>query len=139
VTREDFLVHVVDSDQAIADGLVTLLNAYGIEVLSYADAESFLKFWLPRRPCNGCLITEADAPGFSGLEFLRELVEMRVEIPVLLLVSSASPDLLEAVRGANQVGVVRKPCLDHTLVQRVLELREASPECQGSHQTLRQH
>lgn len=139
VLREDFLVHVVDSDQAIADGLVTLLGTYGIEVLSYADAGSFLDFWLVHRPGNCCLITEADPPGFSRVEFLRELLELRVDIPVLLLVSTASPDLIEAVRHSNRVGVIRKPCLDHTLVQRVLEFRAASPAHPGSQQTSRKH
>ena len=45
----------VDSDQAIADGLATLLGTYGIEVLPHPDAESFLKYWLPRRCLNCCL------------------------------------------------------------------------------------
>ena len=73
------MVHVVDSDQAIADGLATLLGTYGIEVLPHPDAESFLKYWLPRRCLNCCLIMEADMPGLSGPALLRELRERRVK------------------------------------------------------------
>ena len=122
--RSNFVVHIVDSDQAIADGLTTLLSTYGIDVFSYPDAESFLKFWLPRRPCNCCLIAEADLPGLSGPALLRELRELRVEIPVLLLVSTSSPGLIEVARKSSQVGVIQKPCLDHTLMDRVLSLRQ---------------
>jgi two-component system CheB/CheR fusion protein len=123
VKHENFIVHVVDSDQAIADGLTTLLDTYGIDVLSYPDAESFLRYWLPRRACNCCLITEADLPGLSGPALLRELREQHVEIPVLMLVSTSSPELIEAAQSSDQIGVVQKPCLDHTLIDRVLRLR----------------
>lgn len=121
--RENFIVHVVDADQAIADGLTTLLGTYGIDVLSYQDAESFLRRWLPRRACNCCLITEADLPGLSGPAFLRELHELHVEIPVLMLVNTTSPELIEAAQSSDRIGVVQKPCLDHTLIDRVLRLR----------------
>jgi len=123
VKRENFIVHVVDSDQAIADGLATLLGTYGIDVRSYQDAESFLRRWLPRRACNCCLITEADLPGLSGPAFLRELHELHVEIPVLMLVNTSSPELIEAAQSSDRIGVVQKPCLDHTLIDRVLRLR----------------
>jgi FixJ family two-component response regulator len=122
--RENFMVHVVDADQAIADGLATLLSTCGIEVLSYPDAESFLKFWLPRRACNCCLIINADLPGLSGPELLRELRELRVNISVLMLIDSASPEWIEDARSSGQVGIVQKPCLDDTLIKRVLAFRE---------------
>jgi FixJ family two-component response regulator len=126
VKRDDFVVHIVDSDQAIADGMATLLDTYGIDVLSYPDAESFLRFWLPRRPCNCCLIAEADLPGLSGPALLRELRTLNVNIPVLLLVSTSSPELIEVARRSSQVGVIEKPCVDHTLIDRVLSLRDAA-------------
>ena len=121
--RENFMVHVVDSDQAIADGLAVLLGTYGINVQSHTDAESFLQYWLPRRCRNCCLITEADLPGLSGPALLRKLRELRVEVPVLMLVSTSSPELFETALGTNRVSVIQKPCLDRTLIDRVLSLR----------------
>jgi FixJ family two-component response regulator len=126
VTHEDFVVHVVDSDQAIADGLATLLATYGVEVLRYPDIDSFLRYWLPRRHRNCCLITESDTAECSGPALLRELEELNVEIPLLLLVNASSAELIKDARSSDQFGVIRKPCLDHTLVQRVLSLRSSS-------------
>ncbi|HSM32418.1 MAG TPA: hypothetical protein VK854_17095 [Woeseiaceae bacterium] len=126
VKHEDFLVHVVDSDQAIADGLATLLATYDIEVLKYPDLPTFLESWLPRRPRNCCLITEAGPPGFDEPALLRALRELGLEIPVLLLVDSSSPELFEAGCSSGRIGVIRKPCLGHTLVQQVLSMRGAS-------------
>jgi two-component system CheB/CheR fusion protein len=129
--RENFMVHVVDSDQAIADGLATLLGTYEIEVLSYPDADSFLKFWLPRRCRNCCLIAEADMPGLSGPALLRELRDLRVEIPVLMLLSTSSPELFELALSSEQVSVIQKPCHDSTLIDRVLSIRAAGMAAGG--------
>jgi FixJ family two-component response regulator len=123
VKHSNFMVHVVDSDQAIADGLATLLGAYGIEVRSYPDAGSFLKFWLPRRWRNCCLIVDADLPGSGAPALLRELRELKVDIPVLMLVGTSTPETAVAVRRSGAIGVIQKPCLDHTLIDRVLEFR----------------
>jgi two-component system response regulator FixJ len=123
VKRENFMVHVVDSDQAIADGLATLLGAYGIEVLSYPDAESFLKLRLPQRWRNFWLITQANLPALSGPALLSELRELRVEIPVLMLLGTSSPELIELALSSGQVSVIQKPCNDSTLIDRVLSIR----------------
>ena len=120
---EKFVVHIVDPDQAITDGLATLLSTYDIEVQSYPDAESFLRSWLPRRCCYCCLLAETNLPGLSGPALLRELREQDVEIPVLLLVSTSTPELIEVARSSNQVGVVEKPCINHALIDQVLGLK----------------
>ena len=125
--HSNFMVHVVDSDQAIADGLATLLGAYGIEVRSYADAGSFLRFWLPRRWRNCCLIADADLPGLGAPALLRELRELKVDIPVLMLVGTSTPEMIGAARRSGAIGVIQKPCLDHTLIDRVLEFRGEAP------------
>lgn len=124
--RGNFMVHVVDSDQAIADGLVTLLSTYGIEVLPYSDAESFFRHWLPNPSDNCCLIIDADIPGLSGPALLQELRRQRVDIPVLMLVGTSTPEMMEASRSAARVGVIQKPCVDHKLTDRVLEIRAAA-------------
>ena len=127
--RGNFVVHVVDSDQAIADGLATLLGTFGIEVLSYPDTESFLKYWLPRRYGNGCLIADVDLPGLRGSKLLRDLHQLGVDIPVLMLVGTSAPEMTEVSRRSGYIGVVKKPCLDHTLIDRVLQFRaEAAAE-----------
>ena len=121
---EKFVVHIVDPDQAIADGLETLLSTYGFRVQSYPDAESFLRAWLPRRSCHCCLLAEVDLPGLSGPALLHELRRRDVEIPVLLLVSTSSPEMIEAARRASHVGIVEKPCVNDALIAQVLRISE---------------
>ena len=124
--HNNFIVHVVDSDQAIADALATLLDTYGIEVRSYTDAGSFLEFWSPRRWRNCCLIVDADLPGLGAPALLRELRELKVDIPVLVLVGTSTPEMIETARRSGAIGVIQKPCLGHTLIDLVLEFRGAA-------------
>jgi two-component system CheB/CheR fusion protein len=124
VTHEKFVVHIVDPDKAIAEGLATLLSTYGIDVQCYPDAESFLRSWPLRRPCRCCLLAEAELPGLSGPALLRKLRAQQIDIPVLLLVSTSSPELIEAARSSSQVGVVEKPCVNHALIEQVLSLSQ---------------
>ena len=124
MTHEKFVVHVVDPDKAIAEGLATLLSTYGIGVQCYPDAESFLRSWQPRRSRRCCLLAEAELPRLSGPALLRKLRAQQIDIPVMLLVSTSSPELIEAARSSSQVGVIEKPCVNDTLIEQVLGLSQ---------------
>ena len=118
-----FVVHIVDPDAAIADGLATLLSTYGIPVESYPDAETFLGSWSPASPAKGCLLVEADLPRVSGPALLAKLSGDAPGLPVLLMVSTSSPELIAAARSSDRVRVIEKPCVDDTLVTAILALR----------------
>lgn len=124
MTHEKFVVHIVDSDKAITEGLATLLSTYDIGVRCYPDAESFLRSWVPRGSCRCCLLAEAELPGLSGPALLHKLRVQQIEIPVLLLVSTSSPELIEAARGSSRVGVIEKPCVNYALIEQVLRLSQ---------------
>lgn len=121
---DDFVVHVVDPDQAIAEGLAALLSTYGIRVLSYPDAEAFLEAWPQLYPDRCCLLVEADLPGLSGPALLRKLLDECADLPVLLLISTSTPELIEVARGAGQIGIIEKPFVNGMLTDKVLRLRE---------------
>ena len=122
--HDKFVVHVVDPDPAIAEGLSILFDTYGIEVLSYPDAESFLEAIPP--PCSGhcCLLIEANLPGISGPALLQQLRDEHADLSVLLLISTSSPQLINAAKSSRQVGVIEKPCTNGMLIEEVLRLRE---------------
>jgi FixJ family two-component response regulator len=122
--NDEFVVHVVDPDEAIAEGLATLLNTYGIEVLSYPDAETFLDAWPQPCPAHCCLLVAADLPGLSGPALLRKVLDARPNLPVSLLISTSSPELIEVARVSSQIGVIEKPFVNGMLTDRVLRLRE---------------
>ena len=122
--NDEFVVYVVDPDEAIAEGLATLLNTYGIEVHSYPDAETFLDAWPHLYPDQCCLLVAADLPGLSGPALLRKLLDECANLPVLLLISTSSPELIEVARCSSQIGIIEKPFVNGMLTDRVLRLRE---------------
>jgi FixJ family two-component response regulator len=121
---DKFVVHVVDPDAAIADGLSTLFDTYGIAVISYPDAESYLDAMPPPGlgPC--CLLVDANLPGISGPALLQKLRDERADLPLLLMISTSYPQLTETLQGSRQIGFIEKPCSNGMLVKKVLELRE---------------
>ena len=121
---DNFVVHVVDPDEAIGEGLTTLLNTYGIEVRSYPDAEEFLESWPQARPGHCCLLVEADLPGLSGPALIQRLLDECADLPVLLLISTSSPKLIEVARSSSRIGVIEKPFLNGTLIEELLRLQQ---------------
>ncbi len=117
---------MVDPDQAIAEGLATLLNTYGIEVCSYRDAETFLNSWSQLRPGHCCLLVEAELPGLSGPALVQILLDEFADLPVLLLINTSSPELIETARRSSRFGVIEKPFVNGTLIEQVLRLRQAA-------------
>ena len=123
---EEFVVHVVDPDQAIAEGLATLLNTYGIEVCSYPDAETFLDFRLQLRPGHSCLLVEAELPGLSGPALVQILLDEFADLPVLLLINTSPPELIEMAARSSRFGVIEKPFRNGMLMEQVLRIRQAA-------------
>lgn len=124
--REKFIVYVIDPDEAIADGIATLLSTYGVEVRGFSDAESFIKSTTAGPFAHGCLLIEADLPGLSGPDLIRGLRGQVAELPVLLLVSTLTPDLVEFVRRKRRIGLLEKPLSDSALVNAINGLRQAA-------------
>ena len=115
----------MDPDPAIADGLVALLGTYGMQVCYYPDSESFLAA-LPRTHSGHCcLLVDADLPGLSGPALLQRLSNGFAHVPVLLLVSTSSPELIEAARSSRRISVIEKPFVNGMLVEQLLRLQGA--------------
>ena len=118
--RDAFTVHVVDPDRAIGDGFAVLLSTYGIAVCSYPDAETVLEFWPQVSAQRCCVVVEADLPGLSGPALIQRLVKERDGLAVILLVSTASPELIDIARRLSQIGVIEKPFVHRTLIDELV-------------------
>ena len=123
---EEFVVHVVDPDQAIAEGLATLLNTYGIEVRSYPDAETFLDYRSQLHPGHSCLLVEAELPGLSGPALVQILLDEFADLPVLLMINTSPPELIERAPRSSRFGVIETPFGSGTVMERVLQIRPAA-------------
>lgn len=108
------LVHVVDDDEAVRDSLAILLEAAGHDVRTYASGDEFLDA-AQRTPPAGCLVTDVQMPGVSGIELLRRLQELRIELPAVVI-SAQNGSIREAAIGAGAAAFIAKPVDEQRLL-----------------------
>ena len=109
------IVHLVDDDAAVRDGLALLLRTVGYTVESYRDPADFLAA-LPRaRP--GCILLDLRMPVMTGLQLQERLVAEGCDWPVILMTGHGG---LEACRRAFKAGAVdflTKPVDEEALIE----------------------
>src|SRR5436305_5845920 len=110
----DRLVHVIDDDAAIRDALSFLLNAAGLKVQTYESAGAFLSA-LPGVPA-GCIVTDVSMPEMSGLDLLRRLKELDVQLPVIVITGHGDIQLAVEAMKLGAKDFIEKPIDDEMLL-----------------------
>ena len=114
---EPAIVHVIDDDEALRELLAFLLRTADIEAKSYASAAAFLDA-LPLKGLT-CIITDVRMPGLSGIDLLRRVKELGIEVPVIVITGHGDvPLAVEAMR-FGAVDFLEKPFDDEILLQSV--------------------
>jgi len=121
------LISVIDDDQSVVEGIVSLLESVGYAAIGFLSAEDFLSCEQLRR--TACLILDVRMPGLGGLELQRRLAVENDRTPIIFM--SAQGDHYVSVeafrRGA--VAFLRKPFSQESLLEAVrsaLASRESS-------------
>lgn len=115
----DAYVFIVDDDKSVSDALALLLRLEGFATQSFSDGHAFLEAARLKPPA--CVILDLQLPGYSGLDVLRDLAEMRFAPPVIVI--SGHSDIPTAVtamkRGA--LDFMEKPFAASVMADRVRE------------------
>jgi two-component system, LuxR family, response regulator FixJ len=110
-------VHVIDDDDALRESLAFLLRTARIEVESYPSAGTFLEA-LPSSQVR-CVITDVRMPGMSGLDLLRRLRELKIEVPVIVITGHGDVPLAVEAMKIGAVDFLEKPFDDEVLLASV--------------------
>jgi two-component system, LuxR family, response regulator FixJ len=110
-------VHVIDDDEALRESLSFLLRSAGIEVKTYSSATTFLAS-LPDAGL-ACVITDVRMPGLSGVELLRRLRELKLEIPVIVITGHGDVPLAVEAMKMGAIDFLEKPFDDEVLLASV--------------------
>jgi len=86
------LIAVVEDDQPFRDSMRKLMRVLGYTVEAFPSAAAFLAS--PLLPATGCVVSDVQMPGMTGIELHRHLLNAGYAIPTILV--TAYPD--EAVR-----------------------------------------
>jgi FixJ family two-component response regulator len=113
------LISVVEDDQAFRESMRKLMSSFGYTVEAFASASDFLAS--PLLPATGCLVTDVQMPGMSGIELHRQLIDTGYAIPTILV--TAYPDEMSRNRALKDgvIGYLSKP-VDDDHLERCLRL-----------------
>ncbi len=107
MNRTEFLVRVVDDDEAMRDAMRFLLEGEGFRVRTFESAEAFIAGDSAKTP--GCLLLDVKMTGMSGLELQEYLAENQSPLPVVFLSAHGSIDMAVDVLHRGAVSFLSKP------------------------------
>jgi FixJ family two-component response regulator len=104
---ESGLVHIIDDDDAVREGLGSLVRSVGNDARLYGSTREFLGSKLSAVP--SCLILDVRLPDTNGLDFQASLHQHKIFLPVILMTGYG--DIQMSVRGmkAGAVDFLTKP------------------------------
>lgn len=106
-------VFIVDDDAQSRESIAALVDAMGVEVITFPSGEAFLAS--PYLHDAGCLVTDLRMPGMNGLELLKRLRAQEIEIPIILVSAYVDVRIAVDTMAAGAFRVVEKPYNDQEL------------------------
>ena len=119
MSAERSVAFVVDDDVSMREALRNLLRSVGVEVETFKSAQEFLSTRRPDAP--GCLVLDVRLPGLSGLELQRQLIEEKIQIPIIFITGHADIPMSVRAMKAGAVEFLTKPFRDQDLLDAVLQ------------------
>ena len=111
------IVYVIDDDDAVRQSLEFLLKTAGIAVHGFESAQAFLKI-LPQVR-TGCIVTDVRMPEITGIDLLRRVKELNLDIPVIVITGHGDISLAVDAMKIGAVDFLEKPFDDDLLLASV--------------------
>lgn len=109
------LIHLIDDDAAVRDGLALLISTVGLRVQTWERPEAFLADF--DRQGIGAIVLDVRMPGISGLSVLDTLVAQGVDQPILMLTGHGTVDMCRRAFKAGAAEFLEKPVNDEQLIE----------------------
>ena len=94
------VVHVIDDDEGVREGLCALLDAKGYLARPHASCEEFLKGLSAHAVL--CIVADLRMPGMGGLDLQAHLLKNSIDLPFIVITGYG--DVPSAVRALTIVG-----------------------------------
>ena len=120
--HEKRLVAVVDDDESVRSAVHGALKSVGLRARAFGSAEEFLKSGILDE--TGCLITDLQMPGMSGLELQAKLAQDDCRIPIIFITAYGEPRMRAQAIDAGAIQFLDKPFDDDVLLETVRTIIE---------------
>jgi two-component system, LuxR family, response regulator FixJ len=111
------LIHLVDDDHAVREGLALLIGTVGLRVAPWPDPQAFLDGF--DREAIGAVVLDVRMPGLSGLSVLDLLRSQGADQPVVMLTGHGTVEMCRRAFKAGAVEFLEKPVDDEPLLEAV--------------------
>lgn len=111
------LISVVDDDQSVVEGIVSLMESVGYAATGFVSAEDFLNSPQSRR--TACLILDVRMPGMGGFELQRRLAAENDRTPIIFITAHGDHDISAEALRRGAVAFLRKPFSQESLLDAV--------------------
>ena len=111
---EDATVHVIDDDQAARNSQAFLLKTAKLPVKTYESASAFLDVATGIK--SGCIITDLRMPEIDGIELLRRLKKLKINIPIIVITGHGDVPLAVEAMKIGAIDFLEKPFDDEVML-----------------------
>jgi FixJ family two-component response regulator len=109
------MVSIVDDDPLAREGIRELVESLGYKACAFVSAQDFLQSGAIA--ATGCLITDLQMPGLSGLDLQEKLQAQGYRTPVILITAYPNEKHRSRAMSAGAIGFLSKPFEEQCLVQ----------------------
>jgi two-component system response regulator FixJ len=110
----DAAVFLVDDDASVRDSLSLVLSLKGMRTQLFATAEAFLETYQP--DWCGCVLTDLQMPGMSGLDLQQALRDRGISLPVVVLTAHGDVATTRLAMKNGAFDFLEKPVDDEVLL-----------------------
>jgi two-component system response regulator FixJ len=110
----DATVFVIDDDASVRDSINLILSLKGMRTQLFPSAEDLLEAYRPE--WRGCILTDLQMPGMSGLDLQQALHERGVLLPVVVLTAHGDVPTTRVAMKGGAFDFLEKPINDEVLL-----------------------
>jgi FixJ family two-component response regulator len=101
------LIYIIDDDASIRRALGRVMTTAGFKIRSFATGEEFIDSG--EFDPGGCVVTDAQLPGMSGLDVKHWINATHSGLPFIFLSAQDDEETRQSARDAGAVAYFRKP------------------------------
>lgn len=111
------VVYIIDDDEFFRVTLTNIFQSAGFVVAAFERAEAFLADYSAEG--ESCLILDLRMPGIGGLELLKSLQELHIDLPVIVYTGNANVQVAVYAMQQGAFSVIEKPINSELLIEQV--------------------
>ena len=123
----DTTIHIIDDNQGMLDSLSLLLTVEGYSVRTYESAGAFLDA-IKKHAC-GCVVTDMNMPGMSGLDLLMVMKEQNISMPIIVITAVFDVRLSVNAMKLGAFDFLEKPFDAEALLTSIHSASMQAPTC----------